>query len=162
MYLPILKTLRNWLDERNTVERTCNEVSCARLFRQMLKGVQYIHSKRIVHRDLKPKNIFLSNKDSVVQIGDFGLAKEELLPNVEPPAATCLGDPPSFGPAGKPGLSRANSGASATHTSGVGTQAYASPEQLERGQMDEKVMQYIGTHYTIMPFVLVVPLGLTH
>ena len=42
--------------------------------RQILRGMQYVHSKKICHRDLKPENI-LMNKEGVVKICDFGSAK---------------------------------------------------------------------------------------
>lgn len=35
-------------------------------------GMNYLHSKSIIHRDLKSNNIFFN--DTVVKIGDFGLA----------------------------------------------------------------------------------------
>nr|CCA22304.1 calcium/calmodulindependent protein kinase putative [Albugo laibachii Nc14] len=39
---------------------------------QLLRGVAFLHENCILHRDLKPENIFLH--DSMVKIGDFGLA----------------------------------------------------------------------------------------
>lgn len=44
-----------------------------RLFRQILEGMNHIHSLNVVHRDLKPENIFI-DAASNVRIGDFGLA----------------------------------------------------------------------------------------
>ncbi|KAL5528239.1 hypothetical protein ACEPAF_7375 [Sanghuangporus sanghuang] len=47
--------------------------SIAYFARQMLIGLQFIHSKGYAHRDIKPENIMLT-KDFVVKITDFGLA----------------------------------------------------------------------------------------
>ena len=35
------------------------EAKCRDFFRQILKGVEYIHSKKILHLDLKPQNVVL-------------------------------------------------------------------------------------------------------
>ena len=43
-------------------------------FKQLLSGVNRIHSKGYIHRDLKPWNIILSDDHSQVKIIDFGLA----------------------------------------------------------------------------------------
>jgi len=43
--------------------------------KQILKGVEYCHSKKIIHRDLKPQNI-LVNQDLVIKLGDFGLSRK--------------------------------------------------------------------------------------
>jgi len=42
--------------------------------RQMINGVDFLHSNRVCHRDLKPQNILLS-KSGQVKIADFGLAR---------------------------------------------------------------------------------------
>lgn len=41
--------------------------------KQILEGLDFLHSNNIIHRDLKPSNIFI-NGGSLV-LGDLGLAK---------------------------------------------------------------------------------------
>ncbi|CAG9321453.1 EIF2AK2_2 [Blepharisma stoltei] len=66
-------SLQDWLqNSKRKIDSSIN----FRIFKQLLKGVQCIHSNNFIHRDLKPTNIFL-NKDSKnlsVKIADFGLA----------------------------------------------------------------------------------------
>lgn len=42
-----------------------------RIVRQILNGLEVLHSKQLVHRDLKPENIFI-NTDGSVYLIDFG------------------------------------------------------------------------------------------
>ncbi|XP_076059704.1 serine/threonine-protein kinase chk-1-like [Oratosquilla oratoria] len=44
-------------------------------FKQLIRGVKYLHSKKVAHRDLKPENLLLSRTEDL-KIGDFGLAVE--------------------------------------------------------------------------------------
>lgn len=50
-------------------------VYCTGRVQQVLKGLEYMHSKNFVHRDIKPENILLS-ANRVVKICDFGLCRK--------------------------------------------------------------------------------------
>ena len=47
---------------------------------QTLLGLEYLHANWILHRDLKPNNL-LMNRDGILKIADFGLAKFYGSPN---------------------------------------------------------------------------------
>jgi len=53
------------------------EAECARLVKQMLSSVRYLHSNKIIHRDLKLENFLFSSPgaDSPLKMIDFGLSK---------------------------------------------------------------------------------------
>ncbi|GFQ99027.1 eukaryotic translation initiation factor 2-alpha kinase 1, partial [Trichonephila clavata] len=109
--------LRNWLDARNAGKQLPFQKKVADIFKEILSGVAYIHSKSVIHRDLKPQNIFFSIKDCMVKVGDFGLAT--------------LGHP---NPDSSLAVSR--------HSTNLGTKPYAAPEQIHKSHYDSKVDMY--------------------
>ncbi|XP_064780585.1 protein kinase containing Z-DNA binding domains isoform X3 [Oncorhynchus masou masou] len=98
-------TLKDWINLNDV--RTKDKAHG--IFRQIVCGVEYIHSVGLIHRDLKPENI-LFGSDGMVKIGDFGLVT----------TITNL------------------SGASMYRTVNKGTPFYMSPEQKTGGNYDEK------------------------
>lgn len=46
---------------------------------QLMKGIEFCHSRRIIHRDLKPQNLLI-NQSMQLKIADFGLARAFMLP----------------------------------------------------------------------------------
>ncbi|XP_040564116.1 uncharacterized protein [Lepeophtheirus salmonis] len=57
-------------------EFVLTEKACIAFMKQILQGIEYIHSQQIVHLDLKPENILCHTKTgNRIKIIDFGLAR---------------------------------------------------------------------------------------
>jgi len=53
------------------------QAELSRILKEMLLGIEYVHSMEIVHRDIKPENFLLGGSDGQsVKLCDFGLATE--------------------------------------------------------------------------------------
>ncbi|XP_074533830.1 death-associated protein kinase 3 isoform X1 [Halichoeres trimaculatus] len=60
-------------------KESLSEEEATQFIKQILDGVQYLHSKRIIHFDLKPENIMLLDRNNPlprIKLIDFGLAHQ--------------------------------------------------------------------------------------
>ena len=69
--------LLNYVRKRKKLD----EAEAKVIFKQIIKGLGYIHKKRILHRDIKLDNILLDGKGRV-KIADFGVSKHVKLNDV--------------------------------------------------------------------------------
>jgi translation initiation factor 2-alpha kinase 1 len=118
------RTLEDWLwsDERVKSKKVNLAEACG-YFKQIVGAMSHVHDKNLIHRDLKPPNIFLST-DGVIKIGDFGLAKF-VNDTIQSPKTIAI-------------AVMDYESSNSSHTSGVGTYLYASPEQLADSQYDAR------------------------
>ena len=50
-----------------------SEPLCVIYIKQVLQGLEYLHSQGVVHRDIKGANILIT-KQGIVKVADFGIA----------------------------------------------------------------------------------------
>lgn len=56
-------------------KQTMSEPEAANILKQIIQGLQYLHSHKILHRDMSLSNLLLT-KDMQLKIADFGLATQ--------------------------------------------------------------------------------------
>jgi serine/threonine-protein kinase len=108
-------TLRDWMKAPGTWK------DVLAMMVQAGRGLAAAHRAGVVHRDFKPENVLVGT-DGRPRVGDFGLARPELVAEEEPPK---------------------NLPMKVTHTGTMlGTPAYMSPEQLAGKPADARSDQY--------------------
>ena len=65
-------SLTNFVNEN---AESLPENVCAYILRQVLSGLDFLHSKGIIHRDLKSDNILYNHKGEI-KLADFGFATQ--------------------------------------------------------------------------------------
>lgn len=68
------------------------ETLVAEIARQVLCGLEYLHSRGVTHRDLKPANILVDNS-AMVKICDFGVSSSENVQTINPGQQHMVGTP---------------------------------------------------------------------
>ncbi|PNH01947.1 Serine/threonine-protein kinase Nek7 [Tetrabaena socialis] len=66
--------LRYYISKGAKLKTPFPEEAVWRIFLQLGRGLQALHSQNVIHRDIKPANVFLCAND-LLKIGDLGIAK---------------------------------------------------------------------------------------
>jgi len=89
--------LYNLVDDRGHL----SEVESRYIFKQILKGVRYLHNRGVAHRDLKLENVLISSHDinnMAVKVADFGLSGIKLAGGGSKPFQGTYGTPMYIAP----------------------------------------------------------------
>lgn len=83
--------LRKIIKEKAKLGEQFAEEQVMTWFVQLCLALQYCHSEKVLHRDLKTSNIFLTEKDWTIKLGDFGISR--VLEGTTEAAVTIVGTP---------------------------------------------------------------------
>eukprot|EP00039_Didymoeca_costata_P018941 m.335602 g.335602 ORF g.335602 m.335602 type:complete len:338 (+) comp17637_c0_seq1:231-1244(+) len=73
--------LNNVIKQKNKTKENFTPARIKSLSYQLLRGIEFCHSRRILHRDLKPANLLLHGVDNAyLKVADFGLARSFGMP----------------------------------------------------------------------------------
>ena len=131
------RTLKDLLDERrDEAGAPLDEEVSWNLLRQILHGLNHIHTQGIIHRDLKPGNIFIDFSENI-KLGDFGLATSRAGPDgrTASDAEAAAPAPAAAAPEAAAAAAGSTTGGRLSilnsMTEGVGTLLYMDPSSFE-------------------------------
>ena len=73
MVMPYMDHDLSGLLDNPSVQFNIPQIKCYLL--QLLEGLRYLHNSHILHRDMKAANLLINNQ-GILQIADFGLARQ--------------------------------------------------------------------------------------
>jgi serine/threonine protein kinase len=72
--------LKKFMKQKTAANNSLKYTEIKIFAKQLIAGVEYLHSSRITHRDLKPQNLLVDLASNTLKIADFGLARAFCLP----------------------------------------------------------------------------------
>lgn len=88
--------LATYIKETARRRTRIREAQIMQWFVQVLQALQYVHDEKILHRDLKASNLFLTERATIVKIGDFGISR--VFANTADLAVSVVGTPHYMSP----------------------------------------------------------------
>ena len=65
------------LESRLSQQKYFSDEDCAKIMKEILNAVSYLHDQDIIHRDIKPENIMFGNNNiEEIKLTDFGLSSQ--------------------------------------------------------------------------------------